>query len=252
MLIAVLLISLISWKDDLKPLSARSRFLVQTIAAILILLTFSENLFFFQGTLPYWVDRALILFLYLGWINIFNFMDGIDGITGQQSIIMCLAFAALFYALGEYSFSLYSLNIAVACFAFLLWNWRPARIFLGDVGSIFLGLITGWFILLLLSKGQWAAALIIPAYYYADGGITLLKRIIQRKNIFKPHQEHFYQMPVHHKVPADKICRTISIANIFLSFLGLYSYAADMRVICLIVTPIILMTLLIKLKMMRR
>ena len=76
---------------------------------------------------------------------------------------------------------------------FLVWNWHPARIFLGDVGSVPLGYLIGWLLLLAAAKGYWAPALILPLYYLADASLTLARRVLRRAAFWEAHREHFYQ-----------------------------------------------------------
>ncbi len=77
--------------------------------------------------------------------------------------------------------------------AFLRWNWHPAQLFLGDVGSVPLGYLLGWLLLGLAGKGLWPPALILPLYYLADATITLGRRILRRERVWEAHRQHFYQ-----------------------------------------------------------
>ena len=79
---------------------------------------------------------------------------------------------------------------------FLPWNWSPARIFLGDVGSVPLGYLLGWLLLLAAIEGAWAAALILPAYYLADASLTLLRRAARGEKVWRAHRQHAYQRAV--------------------------------------------------------
>jgi UDP-N-acetylmuramyl pentapeptide phosphotransferase/UDP-N-acetylglucosamine-1-phosphate transferase len=83
--------------------------------------------------------------------------------------------------------------VAGAAFGFLPWNWQPARIFLGDVGSVPLGYALGWLLLSLAAAGAWAAALILPLYYLADATLTLMRRLARGERVWQAHREHFYQ-----------------------------------------------------------
>jgi UDP-N-acetylmuramyl pentapeptide phosphotransferase/UDP-N-acetylglucosamine-1-phosphate transferase len=86
-----------------------------------------------------------------------------------------------------------ALTLAAAGLAFLRWNWHPARLFLGDVGSVTLGYLLGWLLLGLAIRGWWAPALILPLYYFADATFTLLRRVLRRERFWEPHRQHFYQ-----------------------------------------------------------
>jgi UDP-N-acetylmuramyl pentapeptide phosphotransferase/UDP-N-acetylglucosamine-1-phosphate transferase len=86
--------------------------------------------------------------------------------------------------------------LVAAMLGFLVWNWAPAKLFLGDVGSMPIGYLLGWLLLSAAANGAWAAALILPLYYLADATITLIKRALRGAKIWQAHREHFYQRAV--------------------------------------------------------
>ena len=104
-------------------------------------------------------------------------MDGIDGISGVEAISLGIGLALIGW-LAEWPDAMLALPalLAAATLGFLVWNWAPAKLFLGDVGSVPLGYLLGWLLLTAAASGQWAAAVILPLYYLADTTITLLKR----------------------------------------------------------------------------
>tara|TARA_B100000686_G_C16578165_1_gene856666 strand:- start:629 stop:1063 length:435 start_codon:yes stop_codon:yes gene_type:complete len=104
---------------------------------------------------------------------------------------------------------------------FLFWNWHPAKIFLGDAGSVPLGFLLGWILFEIIGKGFWHAALIIPLYYTMDASITLIKRFIKRENILKAHRKHFYQQANEKKLSHSFISSTILCLNIILISISL-------------------------------
>ncbi|MCC7166133.1 MAG: hypothetical protein IT565_01035, partial [Rhodospirillales bacterium] len=106
---------------------------------------------------------------------------------------------------------------------FLVWNWAPARIFLGDVGSVPLGYLLGWLLLLLAARGWWAAALILPGAYLADATLTLLKRIARREKIWQAHRSHFYQRAVQQGLGHGAVALRFLIANLLLIGLAVLS-----------------------------
>ncbi len=196
-LLAALLLACISWVDDLQSLPPWTRLLAQAAAVVPALVWLAHKPPIFQGLLPGSLDIALGGLIWLWFINLFNFMDGIDGITGVEStaISMGIAFIAVQYP----AFSIDPLlpaTIAAAMIGFLWWNWHPAKIFLGDVGSVPLGFILGWLLLNLASDGYWAAALILPLYYLTDATITLLRRAARGERVWEAHREHYYQRAV--------------------------------------------------------
>lgn len=221
------LLALLSWLDDLMDLSAALRFAghILVVAAALTLLP-SDGLIF-QGLLPPLLDRIAAGLLWVWFINLYNFMDGIDGITGVETVAIGLGLFALSLLLpGLLAWQGWlGLSAAAAAFGFLLWNWHPARIFLGDVGSVPLGFLLGGLLLGTAAAGQWAAALILPLYYLADASLTLLRRAARGEKVWRAHREHFYQRPVLRGWPHDRIVRPIAAANLLLVALALAAAA---------------------------
>ena len=184
----------LSWIDDRRGLPAALRLLAHVAAIAYALSVMGASGPFFGGLLPGWLDVATAGFLWLWFVNLFNFMDGIDGITGTETAIIGSGAAVVALTAGTGG-GISHIGIALAGLAtgFLWWNWRPAKVFLGDVGSVPFGFLLGWLLLLLAARGQWAAALILPLYYLADATITLLRRIVRREPFWRAHRQHFYQ-----------------------------------------------------------
>jgi len=194
---AALALAALSWLDDLKGLGPLVRLLGHAVAVAAVLTVASPPAPVFAGLLPGWLDRVAAGLLWLWFINLFNFMDGIDGIAGVETaaigigIVLVAAIAGLSPA-----FLVHGLALACAALGFLRWNWYPAKIFLGDVGSVPLGFLLGWLLIGMAAAGQWAAALILPFYYLADATITLLRRGLRGERVWQAHREHFYQRAV--------------------------------------------------------
>lgn len=218
-LLCALALAAVSWLDDLKGLSPLERLLLQFAAVAVGLSTLpgdaSGEALVFQGLLPPLADRAAAAFAWVWFLNLFNFMDGIDGITGVEagSIGAGIFLLALVTGSGA-DWGLYGLATLAAAVGFLRWNWHPARIFLGDVGSVPLGFLLGWLLLGLAATGQWAAALILPLYYLADATITLLRRLLRGERVWQAHAEHFYQHAVRKGLHHGSVCRLILVANL--------------------------------------
>jgi UDP-N-acetylmuramyl pentapeptide phosphotransferase/UDP-N-acetylglucosamine-1-phosphate transferase len=103
-----------------------------------------------------------------------------------------------------------------ACLGFLAYNWHPAKIFLGDVGSVPLGYLAGFLLLVLALEGHWQPALIIPAYYLADSGITITRRALRGEKFWQSHRQHFYQRAAQRVGRHDKVVIWLIVANIAL------------------------------------
>ena len=148
-------------------------------------------------------------------------MDGIDGISGIEAlgIGLGIAFVSVISGSGG-GIAVQAAAIAGAGAGFLWWNWHPARIFLGDVGSVPLGFVAGWLLLILAINGEWAAAIILPMYYLADSGITLARRTLRREKIWQAHREHFYQLAIIQGRSHAEVSRIIGFCN-----LGLIAFA---------------------------
>ena len=222
MLWAAFGLAIVSFLDDVQGVPVRSRLLVQVAGVALTLLGLESDQLLFQGMLPLWLDRVLIGVGLLGFMNLTNFMDGIDGITGAHIISLGLGFIVLGVAseaLGR-GFVIDGVILIAAAAGFLMLNWHPARLFLGDVGSIPLGLITGYILLEMALAGHVIAALILPAYYVVDGGITFCGRILNRQKVWEAHSRHAYQRAVRRGWSHDEVVRWMLAFNAILILLS--------------------------------
>jgi len=196
-IVGALALGALSWLDDLKGLSPLARLAGQAFAVAAVLFAAPLPGPVFGGLLPHWLDLAAAGLAWLWFVNLFNFMDGIDGIAGVETAALGLGTALVTVMAGlPPAYLLYGVAVACAALGFLRWNWQPARIFLGDVGSVPLGFLLGWLLLALAAAGQWAAALILPLYYLADATVTLLRRGLRGEPVWRAHRQHFYQLAV--------------------------------------------------------
>ncbi len=195
LLAAFLGLTAISWRDDRKSLPVATRLAAQAAAVALGLMALPSSALVFQGWLPPLADKLLAALIWLWFINLYNFMDGIDGITGAETAAIGLGVALVSVVAGlPAPVASLGLAIAGAACGFLLWNWKPAKLFLGDVGSIPLGFIVGFVLLYLAAAGQPAPAIILPLYYLFDATTTLLRRIAGREAVWRAHRSHAYQV----------------------------------------------------------
>ena len=191
----------LSWADDLHELSPITRLIAQIIAVTIILLLRPTSETFFQGLLHHNLDALLAGIIWVWFINLFNFMDGIDGITGIKTIIIGVGVALI----GNGAEAMLGGILAAAAAGFLKWNWHPAKVFMGDVGSIPLGFLLGWLLLNIAGDGHWAAAIILPLYYLIDATITLIRRTLKGENLWHAHRQHFYQQAVQRGLSHAKV-----------------------------------------------
>lgn len=221
-LVSGIFLALISFIDDIKPLHPILRLLSQIIACGFILIQPHQPLF--GDFFPAWLDSAIVVFLWVWFINLYNFMDGIDGITCSETISICVGICLIsIFASFPPEIGVISFLLALCCIGFMPFNWHPAKIFLGDVGSVPLGFFIGWMLLVLAMYGYWQAAIILPIYYLADSGITLFKRILNREKIWEAHSKHFYQIAVRAGLKHSTVVLIISAFNLIFVALALAS-----------------------------
>jgi UDP-N-acetylmuramyl pentapeptide phosphotransferase/UDP-N-acetylglucosamine-1-phosphate transferase len=182
--LAVLIVAIVSFVDDITPLSQLPRFVSHVIAVGLVfydLQLFSESLWL----LP------IVFVLLIGWINAFNFMDGINGITVLYALTAIVSFS--FLSINESSLPIL-ITMGLSCLVFGMFNLRKkAKTFAGDVGSISMAVFLGYFMIkTILETGQLGYILFFSVYGI-DAIITIVIRLKNKENIFQPHRSHLYQ-----------------------------------------------------------
>jgi UDP-N-acetylmuramyl pentapeptide phosphotransferase/UDP-N-acetylglucosamine-1-phosphate transferase len=231
---------MVSFSDDMKGLSARVRFGVQILAVLIGLLLLPVQLLLGTDMLAVIiVSYAIIAVGWLWFINLYNLMDGIDGITCVETISFMLGVTIISVWFGL-PLASYSIVVAVAAIGFLFFNWHPASVFMGDVGSVVLGFIIGWLLVQLSLYGFGVSAFILASYYLADTGITLIKRLLKKENIFQAHSEHYYQQAVKNGMTHSKISLTILKLNLVLIVLA--TITAVLPLSALVTLPISLVS----------
>jgi UDP-N-acetylmuramyl pentapeptide phosphotransferase/UDP-N-acetylglucosamine-1-phosphate transferase len=183
-MLAVILVAAVSFVDDIRPLPQLPRFASHIIAVGLVfyeLQLFSD----LSWLLPF------VFVLFIGWVNAFNFMDGINGITVLYALSAIVSFS--FLSINESSLPLL-ITMGLSCFVFGLFNIRKkAKTFAGDVGSISMALFLGYFMIkTILETGQLGYILFFSVYGI-DAVITIFIRLKNKENIFQPHRSHLYQ-----------------------------------------------------------
>jgi len=186
----MLVLATLGWRDDHVSLPARFRFLVQLLVSMFFLGCMIKN-GWIQG-----VGSSVLAVLFLIWMtNLYNFMDGSNGMAGLQAVFAGAVLSCLFSHAGEYNLALISACVAASCAGFLPWNLGNARVFMGDVGSISLGFIFG--ALLLIGVGNQAfsvpVALMVMLVFIIDSTLTLIGRILKGEQWYNAHKQHLYQ-----------------------------------------------------------
>jgi Fuc2NAc and GlcNAc transferase len=190
-----LLIAVVSWIDDLGHLAARVRFLFQFAAAGIAIVAFGPFTMFGPLTLPLAIGLAVTVFWIAGVTNAYNFMDGIDGIAASQAIAGGIGWAVVGWLREDAAAVTLAPLLAASSAGFLLHNWPPARIFMGDVCSAFLGYSFAVLPMLVRhERGRFDLTAILVLWpFLFDTSFTLLRRLRRRENVFQAHRSHLYQ-----------------------------------------------------------
>lgn len=223
LLLATLGLAIAGMLDDVRPMPVLPRLLIQFAAAAALVLTLPSG----ARVLP-WLPDALeqvVLIVGLVWfINLTNFMDGIDWITVAETAPICAAIV-LAAALGLAPSTALALPVVLALLGAILgfapFNRHVASLFLGDVGSLPIGALLGWLLILLAADGHLAAALILPLYYLADASITLIRRWHRGERLWVAHRTHFYQLAIQRGYTAPEVTTAIFGLNLLLAMLAL-------------------------------
>jgi UDP-N-acetylmuramyl pentapeptide phosphotransferase/UDP-N-acetylglucosamine-1-phosphate transferase len=222
LVIGTALIAFTSWLDDLRGLSPWLRLAVQALAVLMGLMALASLPPVFQGWLPRPLDLALAGLLWLWFVNLFNFMDGSDAVAGGHALTIGLGLTAIAIDQGWTGLTAaQGLALGGIALGFLVWNRPPAKIFLGDVGSIPLGYLIGWLLLWTATQGAWAAPLILPAWFLTDTTLTLIRRAWRRAPLLESHSEHSNQEAIRLGHSQARVAGLALIANIALALLAL-------------------------------
>ncbi|MBO0741113.1 MAG: glycosyltransferase family 4 protein [Hyphomicrobiaceae bacterium] len=216
-------LGLVSLADDHWRLSPALRLGAQAavVAACLIALPTEARL---VPILPLTLERGLVALCWLWFINLFNFMDGIDGLAGSETVAVAIGYLGVVTFAGlDDPFWRLALVIAASAGGYLYWNWHPAMVFMGDAGSIPLGFLLGWLMLDLALAGEWPAGLILPLYFVADATLTLLGRVRRGEALWQAHRQHFYQRAVLGGTTPSGVVWRVGAANAALLALALVS-----------------------------
>lgn len=217
---AAALLAVVGFADDSRNIGVVPRFVLQICAVMMVLTALPSDLRIVSA-LPWWLERALLLFGCLWLVNLTNFMDGIDWITVSEVVPVTtgLAVLGLIGALPAYGV-IVALALAGAMLGFAPFNRPVAKLFLGDVGSLPIGLLLGWLLILLAGNGHLAAALLLPLYYIADATVTLLRRLMNGERVWEGHRSHFYQRATAGGFKVIEVVTRVFAANVALALLS--------------------------------
>jgi len=222
---AVILIACVGALADIHPDNVAPRLLAQTLAVAAVIFALPAELRV-MPILPWWGERALLVAGGLWFVNLVNFMDGLDWMTVAEVVPITAALAAI-GLLGVLPMQAIVVALALcgAVIGFAWFNRPVAKLFLGDVGSLPIGLLLGWLLLQLAAGGEMAAALLLPLYYLADATITLLRRVAAGEPFWQAHRSHFYQQACDRGSSAAAIVARVFATNLALAGLAFVTVA---------------------------
>jgi UDP-N-acetylmuramyl pentapeptide phosphotransferase/UDP-N-acetylglucosamine-1-phosphate transferase len=223
---AVVLLAVTGACDDIFHLPVGPRFVLQLIAVGLVLAALPDDARVVP-LLPWWIERAALLIAGVYFVNLVNFMDGIDWMTVAEVIPVAggLWGLSLAGALAPHD-AVVAVALLGAMIGFAPFNRPVAKLFLGDVGSLPIGLVLFWLLLRLAAQGHLAAALLLPLYYVADATVTLARRLAKAENVLQAHRTHFYQRATDLGFSVMDVVARVFVVNLVLAALAIASVGA--------------------------
>jgi UDP-N-acetylmuramyl pentapeptide phosphotransferase/UDP-N-acetylglucosamine-1-phosphate transferase len=226
-LAAAICLAAVGMIDDLRPIPVVPRLALQLAAVTLLFATLPSQMRILE-VIPVSLERVLVILGMLWFINLVNFMDGLDWMTVAEMLPMTVTLAALaFFGEAPEDILPIMLALAGALLGFAPFNRPLARLFLGDVGSLPIGLLTGWCLLELASRQHFAAALLLPLYYIADATITLFRRLANGERFWDAHRSHFYQRATDNGFSVRQVITEVFLLNMLLAGLAIASVAVQ-------------------------
>ena len=219
--VGVLVIGVVGWVDIHKEVPVMTRailYMMTSIWAVWQLGGVGSLNIDITITGIVWLSNIVVI-LGISWlINLYNFMDGTDGLAAVEAITTALFTSILFFIAGHYNATVICLAIVFSTAGFLVWNWAPARIFMGDVGSCSLGFTFGGLAVYGESRAgiPYSVWLILLAIFISDASFTLIKRMITRQKWYRAHNTHAYQRLVQSGVTHGKLALAVFSINMFI------------------------------------
>jgi UDP-N-acetylmuramyl pentapeptide phosphotransferase/UDP-N-acetylglucosamine-1-phosphate transferase len=212
--------------DDAYGLSVSSRLAGQALAALVAVGTLPEGLRLFPGLLPAGVEDVLLVLGIVWFVNAVNFLDGLDWMTVAQVVPVTLGVAVL-HLVGAVpaNVTLLALALLGATLGFAIFNKHPASIFLGDAGSLPIGLLLA-FMLIFVAKANLAAAVLLSLYTLADATLTLFRRLLAGEQVFAAHRTHFYQRAAAQGLTVPQVTARVFLLGLLLASLAVAAVLA--------------------------
>lgn len=217
---ATVVIAMVGLVDDRVHLSPRLRLVFHFLCSALVLFQIPEmpslaGLSYLPNTLQF----VVIVIAMVWFINLFNFMDGIDGIAATEALSILFGMALLVGVFGRNQLESLSviLPVMAALMAFLWWNWAPAKIFMGDAGSGFLGLLIPGLMLLVswASDVSLLSIIVLSGVFVMDATVTLLRRFLSKQQVSQAHRSHTYQIISRRWQSHSRVSLSVAVINVF-------------------------------------
>ena len=224
---STIFIALVGIADDIKPIPVLPRLLLQSAAVGAVIFAMPTELRV-APILPLIVERGVMLVAGLWFVNLVNFMDGLDLMTAAEVVPVAGALVLLGW-LGDLAVmpTIMAASLGGAMLGFAPFNRPVAKVFLGDVGSLPIGLLLGWCLLQLALTGHVAAALLLPLYYLMDATLTLLRRMAGGEPFWAAHRSHFYQRATDNGYSVIRVVSEVFVLNLVLAALAAASVRLD-------------------------
>jgi UDP-N-acetylmuramyl pentapeptide phosphotransferase/UDP-N-acetylglucosamine-1-phosphate transferase len=220
LLLSVLLIAAVGVLADKRPIAPAQRLVLQTFAVIAAVASLPDLRLL--PILPWWSERLLLVIGTLWFVNLMNFMDGLDWMTAAEVVPITAALAAMgFVGILSWPDTVVSLALCGAMIGFGFFNRPVAKLFLGDVGSLPIGLLVGWLLIVLGGSGGRTAAVLLPLYYLADSSLTLVRRALRGEPVWQAHRSHFYQHATDRGFRVIDVVARVFTVNVALAALAL-------------------------------
>jgi UDP-N-acetylmuramyl pentapeptide phosphotransferase/UDP-N-acetylglucosamine-1-phosphate transferase len=218
-----LFVAAVGFADDVKSIPVLPRLMLQAMAVGAILFTAPSDLRIVPAC-PLSIERGLLLLGGLWFVNLVNFMDGLDWMTVAEVVPITGAMVMLGWSDEiPVSAAIMAAALCGAMIGFAPFNRPVAKVFLGDVGSLAIGLLLGWCLLQLAYHHHLVAALLLPLYYLLDATVTLLRRLIRREPVWAAHRLHFYQRATDNGFSVLRVVGEVFVLNIALAALAIGS-----------------------------
>jgi Fuc2NAc and GlcNAc transferase len=222
----VLFVGLAGFWEDHNGLPVAARFFIQCLCAAGSLILLKEGGGLLQDWLPFFIPLpvafGLMIFTMVWMVNLYNFMDGSDGMAAMQGMFIFFMGGWFLFQAGAPELAMISWGLVALLAGFLIWNWPVAQVFMGDCGSYFLGFLVSVFALISYKYFQvpLVAWIILTSLFWFDATITLVRRMLAGQKWYAPHRTHAYQRMLQHGWSHRKVLLSAMLVNVVLSVLA--------------------------------